>query len=203
MCARPKPRPMMPTVSVRCAIFARLLSELRFGDRDRPRRSSGARAARSRDSRTTDDLRYHAAAEHRPGVSSEDPEARTASAAGNPHPEEQSMKEIKTRIANAVDALATELESLSHRIHAHPELGFEEVQAAGWLADFLGARGFHVERGVAGVPTAFRAAMDCGPGPRIAILCEYDALPGIGHACGHNVIAAAGAGAGAALAAVK
>jgi amidohydrolase len=109
---------------------------------------------------------------------------------------------LKTRVIQAVDKLGDELESLSHRIHAHPELGFQEVQASGWLADFLGAQGFAVERGVAGVATAFRATLARGAGPTIAILCEYDALPGIGHACGHNVIAAAGAGAGAALAAV-
>ena len=113
------------------------------------------------------------------------------------------MTPIKTRLADAADALAGDLESLSHRIHAHPELGFKEVQASGWLADFLAAQGFKVERGVAGVDTAFRATIETGAGPTIAILCEYDALPGIGHACGHNVIAAAGAGAGAALAAVR
>jgi amidohydrolase len=113
------------------------------------------------------------------------------------------MNDIKSQIGDAVDALAAELEALSHRIHAHPELAYQEVQASGWLADFLRERGFDVERGVAGVATAFRAVLDCGPGPRVAVLCEYDALPGIGHACGHNVIAAAGAGAGAALAAVR
>jgi len=113
------------------------------------------------------------------------------------------MNDIKSRIADAVDTLAPELEALSHRIHANPELAYQEVQASGWLADFLRDCGFTVERGVAGVATAFRAVIDCGPGPGLAVLCEYDALPGIGHACGHNVIAAAGAGAGAALAAVK
>jgi amidohydrolase len=113
------------------------------------------------------------------------------------------MTPIKTRLADAADALAGELEALSHRIHSHPELGFKEVQASGWLVDFLAAQGFKIERGVAGVDTAFRATIETGAGPTIAILCEYDALPGIGHACGHNVIAAAGAGAGAALAAVR
>src|SRR5262245_28982690 len=113
------------------------------------------------------------------------------------------MSTLRTRLGDAVDALAGELEALSHRIHAHPELGFQEVKASGWLAEFLAAQGFKVERGVAGVDTAFRATIETGAGPAIAILCEYDALPGIGHACGHNVIAAAGAGAGAALAAVR
>jgi amidohydrolase len=110
---------------------------------------------------------------------------------------------LKNSIAAAVDKLAPELEALSHRIHAHPELGYREVQAAGWLCDFLGAQGFKVDRGVGGVETAFRATIETGDGPSIAILCEYDALPGIGHACGHNVIATSGAGAGAGLAAIK
>jgi len=113
------------------------------------------------------------------------------------------MSALKDAIGRAVDGLADELESLSHRIHANPELGYQEVKAAGWLSDFLTAKGFKVERGVAGVETAFRATIETGEGPTIAILCEYDALPGLGHACGHNVIATSGAGAGAALAAVR
>jgi len=113
------------------------------------------------------------------------------------------MSAVKDRIGQAVDRVAGDLERLSHRIHANPELAYQEVKAAGWLSDFLTAHGFTVERGVAGVETAFRATVDTGPGPTVAILCEYDALPVIGHACGHNVIATAGAGAGAALAAVR
>ena len=114
-----------------------------------------------------------------------------------------STSALKLRLGHAVDELAGELESLSHEIHDHPELAFQEARACGWLCDFLGQQGFAVDRGVAGVDTAFRATLDTGAGPTIAILCEYDALPDIGHACGHNVIAAAGAGAGAALAVVK
>jgi amidohydrolase len=111
---------------------------------------------------------------------------------------------VKTDIQRAADDLAGELENLSRRIHDHPELGYQEVQACGWLSEFLEAKGFHVERGVGGVPTAFRATVEGrGPGPTVAIMCEYDALPVIGHACGHNIIATAGAGAGAALAAVR
>jgi len=113
------------------------------------------------------------------------------------------MSAVKDLIAQAVDRLADDLEKLSRQIHDNPELGFQEVKAAGWLGDFLSAQGFKVERGVAGVQTAFRGTIDNGRGPTIAILCEYDALPAIGHACGHNVIATAGAGAGAALAAVR
>jgi amidohydrolase len=113
------------------------------------------------------------------------------------------MSAVKDSIGLAVDRLAGELDALSHRIHAHPELAYQEVKACGWLADFLAAQGFKVEKGVGGLETAFRAVIETGAGPTIAILCEYDALPGIGHACGHNVIATSGAGAGAALAAVK
>jgi amidohydrolase len=113
------------------------------------------------------------------------------------------MSTTKDRIAQAVDRLGDELEALSRRIHDHPELGYQEVQASAWLVEFLDGQGLKVERGVAGVPTAFRATIDNGDGPTIAIMCEYDALPGIGHACGHNVIATAGAGAGAALAALR
>ncbi|HEV8586768.1 MAG TPA: M20 family metallopeptidase, partial [Methylomirabilota bacterium] len=113
------------------------------------------------------------------------------------------MSAVKDLIAQAVDRLADDLETLSRQIHDNPELAYQEVKAAGWLSDFLERQGFKVERGVAGVETAFRGTIETGDGPTIAIMCEYDALPAIGHACGHNVIATAGAGAGAALAAVR
>ena len=110
--------------------------------------------------------------------------------------------DAKLAVAQRVDALADELEALSHRIHDTPELAFKEEKAAAWLAEFLEKHGARVERGVGGLPTAFRATVDgTGAGPTVAIMAEYDALPGIGHACGHNVIATAGAGAGAAIAA--
>jgi len=110
---------------------------------------------------------------------------------------------LKEQISRSVDQLSDELEGLSKRIHDNPELCFAEVKACNWLTDFLAKCGYEVERGLAGADTAFRAIIDNGDGPTIAILCEYDALPGIGHACGHNVIASSGAGAGAALAAVR
>src|SRR5439155_3490512 len=113
------------------------------------------------------------------------------------------MSSVKDAIAQAVDRLADELEALSKQIHANPELGYQEVKACAWLSEFLGKQGFKVEQGVGGVDTAFRATIETGEGPTVAILCEYDALPGIGHACGHNVIATSGAGAGAALAAIR
>jgi amidohydrolase len=90
---------------------------------------------------------------------------------------------------------------LSHRIHSHPEVGFEEEQASRWLADALDQAGFHVERGICNLPTAFSARAGSGP-LHIAICAEYDSLPGIGHACGHNMIAAMAVGAGIAAAKV-
>src|SRR5436190_10618191 len=113
------------------------------------------------------------------------------------------MSAVKDLVGPVVDRLAGDLEKLSRQIHDNPELGYQEIKAAAWLGDFLAKQGFKVERGVAGVETAFRGTIETGQGPTIAILCEYDALPQIGHACGHNVIATAGAGAGAALAAVR
>ncbi|HXH84363.1 MAG TPA: M20 family metallopeptidase [Candidatus Tectomicrobia bacterium] len=112
------------------------------------------------------------------------------------------IETVKQRVVEAVDRLADELERVSHLIHDHPELAFQETRAHGWLTDVLEKHGAAVERGVGGLPTAFRATIPgAGPGPTIAIMAEYDALPGIGHACGHNVIATAGVGAGVAIAA--
>lgn len=90
--------------------------------------------------------------------------------------------------------------ALSHRIHAHPELAFEEEQASSWLCESLADAGFTVEKGICDLPTAFRARAGTGP-LHVGICAEYDSLPGIGHACGHNIIAASAVG--AALAAAK
>src|SRR5574342_812073 len=112
------------------------------------------------------------------------------------------LDHLKARVTEAVDRMADELWSLALRIHANPELAFKEEKAAAWLTEFLERQGAKVERGVGGLPTAFRATVPGrGSGPTIAIMAEYDALPNIGHACGHNVIATSGAGAGAAIAA--
>ena len=75
------------------------------------------------------------------------------------------MTPLKDAIAAAIDRLGDDLETLSRRIHDNPELGYQEVKAAGWLAEFLSAQGFKVERGVAGVETAFRATLETGDGP--------------------------------------
>jgi amidohydrolase len=100
-----------------------------------------------------------------------------------------------------VDDLRPALLDLSRDLHAHPELSLQETRSALRLQEMLRGEGFSVEPGVAGLPTAFVARRaGSTAGPRIAFLAEYDALPGIGHACGHNLIAAAGVGAGLALA---
>ena len=108
----------------------------------------------------------------------------------------------KRRVVEGVEGRAELLLDLSHRIHARPELLFEEHHAATLVADALATGGLDVERGAFGLDTAVAARAGGGGGPTVAVLCEYDALPGIGHACGHNVIAAAGLGAGLAAAAV-
>ena len=105
------------------------------------------------------------------------------------------------RLTETVDAAAPELVALSHAVHARPELAFEEHYASGLVADALAGHGFAVTRGIADLETAFVARSGSGP-LRVAVFAEYDALPGIGHACGHNIIAAAGVGAGLALASV-
>jgi amidohydrolase len=105
-----------------------------------------------------------------------------------------------TRIPVDVDDLAPVLRDVSNKIHAHPELRFEEHRAAAWLTEAVEGAGVSVERGLGGLRTAFRARIGSGAGPRVAILAEYDALPEIGHACGHNLIAAGALGAFLALA---
>ena len=110
--------------------------------------------------------------------------------------------EAKRRVCAEVDRLAPELLDVSHRIHAHPELCFEEHHAHDLLTEVMTDHGLAVQRRAHGLDTAFEARSGAGAGPVIAVVCEYDALPGIGHACGHNIIAAAGLGAGLAAASV-
>jgi len=111
----------------------------------------------------------------------------------------------KRRIALAVEAARAEILDLSHRIHAAPEPAFEEHRAAAWCAEVLAAHGFEVELPAGSLATAIRAVRRGdrgGSGPRIGILAEYDALPGLGHGCGHNTMAASGVGAAIAMAAI-
>ena len=101
--------------------------------------------------------------------------------------------------SETIDAASESLRALSMDIHSHPEENYEEVHAHAALTSFLTDVGFNVTPSAYGMDTAFEATRGSG-GPTIAVLCEYDALPGIGHACGHNLIAISGAAAGLAVA---
>ena len=95
---------------------------------------------------------------------------------------------MKETLFQHIDDISKEMYHLSDEIFDHPELGLEEYQASKWLTDWLEQDGFSVQRGVAGVETAFKAVYQHGTGgPNIGLLCEYDALPVIGHACGHHM----------------
>ena len=102
---------------------------------------------------------------------------------------------LKETASAAVQAAREELKELSGEIWKHPELGFEEHKAHELLTSFLERKGFAVERSFSGLQTAFRATAGSGK-PNVCVICEYDALPDIGHACGHNLIAEAGVAAG-------
>jgi amidohydrolase len=104
------------------------------------------------------------------------------------------IAELKDLVAKGVDAQQQSLTELSLRLHANPELGFQETKAAGWLTEYLAQNGFSIELGICGLATAFRGGYGEGE-PVVAILAEYDALPKLGHACGHNLIAASAVGA--------
>ncbi|MFC1977029.1 M20 family metallopeptidase [Chloroflexota bacterium] len=107
------------------------------------------------------------------------------------------IEKLKASVTEAVEAHRNQISELSLKIHSNPELGLQEVKAAGWLTQYLEENGFSVERGICELSTAFRASYGKGK-PAIALLAEYDALPGLGHACGHNLIATCAAGAGVA-----
>lgn len=127
-------------------------------------------------------------------------ESPTAARPAEPH------ADVKTRAAAAVETHRDEILALSHRIHANPEPAFEEHQAAAWVAEAVRAHGYEVEHPAGSLATAVRGRLagDRGAdGPRIGVLAEYDALPGLGHGCGHNTMAASGVGAAIALAAVR
>jgi amidohydrolase len=109
--------------------------------------------------------------------------------------------DLKAAAKERLDAIRERIVELSHRIHACPELGFKEAQASAWISDFLSREGFIVETGICGLSTALSAKAGSGL-LHVAICAEYDALPEIGHACGHNIIAAAAVGAGIAAARV-
>lgn len=104
----------------------------------------------------------------------------------------------QARVQAAVAAAHPALVRLSEQLHANPELGWQEHQAAGWTAHYLAANGFTIEREYLGFPTAIRAVYGTGK-RRVGLMAEYDALPGLGHACGHNIITATSCGAALAL----
>lgn len=109
------------------------------------------------------------------------------------------MSELKRAADAAVAAAARDLVALSETLHAHPETAWEEHRAAAWVGDALSAAGLRVTPHYLGFPTALLAEAGSGP-TTVGIMAEYDALPGLGHACGHNLIAASAVGAGLALA---
>jgi len=105
------------------------------------------------------------------------------------------IEKLKLQVCSEIDARHQQLAELALKIHSNPELGFHEVKAVGWLTQFLEENGFSIERGICELATAFEASYGRGR-PAIAILAEYDALPDLGHACGHNLIATSAIGAG-------
>ncbi|UCD21880.1 MAG: M20 family metallopeptidase [Chloroflexota bacterium] len=104
------------------------------------------------------------------------------------------IEELKVAAKDCVESRRNQLIRLSLNIHDNPELAFEEKKSSAWLTGYLRDNGFHIEQGIGSLATAFRATYGQGR-PRIALLAEYDALPKIGHGCGHNIIAASAVGA--------
>ncbi len=105
----------------------------------------------------------------------------------------EQRQELRDRIRKAIAEERDNIVEVAETIRVNPEFQFEEVMASQLLADHLKELGFKVEKPYCGMETAFRATLDSGqPGPRVAVLAEYDALRGIGHGCGHNLIAGSG-----------
>jgi amidohydrolase len=113
---------------------------------------------------------------------------------------ETAPEALKNQICDWIDSQRADLLRVSHAIHANPELAFEEHEACRVLVEALRKAGLNVETGSGGLETAFSTNFGNDSGPCVALLAEYDALPEIGHACGHNLIATAAVGAGLALA---
>jgi amidohydrolase len=105
---------------------------------------------------------------------------------------------VKQRSTEAFEAVESDLRSISRWMYEHPELGYEEFESSARLASYLGDHGFSVDYPARGLGTAFEATVGAD-GPRVVVCCEYDALPEVGHACGHNIIATAALGAGIAV----
>src|SRR5258705_13121273 len=103
--------------------------------------------------------------------------------------------DTKAAAQAAFDRVESELVALSRRIHAHPEIKWEEERACAWLGEALDGYGFAVESEICDLPTAFQATAGSGP-PHLVVCAAYEALPGIGHACGHNLLAPTAVGTG-------
>ena len=111
-----------------------------------------------------------------------------------------SVRVLKSKITAEIDKMRPRLIEISDEVHAKPEIGYQEYETSKLYCDELERNGFKVTRGVSGMPTAFKAVFEGKPeGPKVALLAELDALPGLGHACGHNIIGTASVGAGIAL----
>ena len=102
------------------------------------------------------------------------------------------MAKLKTRAIAEIEKWSDEFKKISEEIWSNPELDFKEHKAHALLTNFLECKGFNVERSYLGIQTAFRATFGNSAGPNVCVICEYDALPEIGHACGHNLISEAG-----------
>ena len=102
------------------------------------------------------------------------------------------MEDLKTRAIAEIEEYSQDFQKISEEIWNNPELNYNEHKAHAVLTNFLEGKGFHVERSYLGIQTAFRATFGDSTGPNVCVICEYDALPEIGHACGHNLIAEAG-----------
>lgn len=103
----------------------------------------------------------------------------------------------KEKVSKIVDALAPELRKLALDIHDNPELGLQEYKACAWQKELLGRYGFEIEENFCDIETSYKAVYKGRkPGPKIAFLAEYDALPELGHGCGHNLIAMVSVGCG-------
>ncbi len=109
------------------------------------------------------------------------------------------MPTEKRALLDTIDHLFAQMKEIASAIFSEPELGYQEFKSSARLADFLEANGFAVERGLLDMPTAFHAAAGSGLAPHVAFLAEYDALPVLGHACGHNMFGVAATAAGIAL----
>jgi metal-dependent amidase/aminoacylase/carboxypeptidase family protein len=108
---------------------------------------------------------------------------------------EKLMDPLQQRVVDRIDRETGALIDLGKFIHSHPEIAMEEVESSAACAEFVERRGFRVRRRVAELPTAFAAHFGSGDDGHVGYLSEYDALPGVGHGCGHNLIAIAGIGA--------